>query len=505
MKKFSEKITQKQISIIILIVFLISLLPVLLLALYNYPGADDFSASYTLRHAWVENGSLWAVFVKALEYVKYTYFQWSGLFMSMFWTSLQPAIFGEQYYWVTTFISIFLLLTGGFYLWHVLVEKYLGGNRYKAISLSCIYLFLIIQCMPDGNEGLYWHAGVVNYTWAFAFLTMLTGVTLSLMKEENTKKRVIKAAGAFVLAVFVGGGNFITALQGCIWMVVITVLFVIIKVKQDKCGWKELIRKQKMVFVPVITIIICFAISVLAPGNQVRIASAGAGMPPLKAIMMSFVYCIKMPLKEWLTIPILLLLALAVPFMWEVVKNNHHKYAFPGVVILFGYCVASAAYTPNLYAQGNMLAGRLHDTAYFILITIVYVVMFYVIGWVQKKISRQSKKEKNTFSGKSLICIAGLCILLAGVFALDTVRDGDHFISSEAIISLVSGQAETYRQENEDRLKMYKSEEEDIVVHGFSNPPGLLHFQDVTFDAGDWINKAVARYYGKESVVRVVE
>lgn len=498
-----RKITEKHMSIIMLIIFLLSLVPILGLALYNYPGADDFSASHTLYHAWLETGSVAAVLGKALEYVKYTYFQWSGLFMSMFWTALQPGIFGEQFYGATTFISIILLVTGGFYLTHVCVVKYLNGNKYQANILSCIYLLLMIQCMPDGNEGLYWHAGVVNYTWAFAFLLMLTGVTLSLIKENNSKKRVIKTIFSFVLAVFVGGGNFITALQGCIWMAVIAGLFILFRTKQKGQRIGTVLKQNKAVFVPMVTIIISFGISVLAPGNQVRIATAGEGMGAVRAIMMSFVYCLKMPFTEWISLPVVLLLALAIPFMWKVVENSKLKFGYPLLAAVPGYGIASAAYTPNLYAQGSMVAGRVQDTAYFILITIVYAVMFYVIGWIQKRFKAE-KNSGNVFTGKTLVYIIGLCILLAGTFLVDTVREGENYISSEAVICLISGQAKSYRQENQVRLDMlYNSDEENIVFDGFSNPPELLHFQDVTFDEEDWINKAVARYYRKTSVKRM--
>ncbi|MBR5597740.1 MAG: hypothetical protein IKW30_10090 [Lachnospiraceae bacterium] len=506
MKKLAEKITEKQISIVMLVAFLISLVPILMLAKYNYPGADDFSASYTLRHAWIETGNVGAVLEKAVEYVKYTYMAWSGLFMSMFWTCLQPGVFGEQYYGITTVISILLLLMGGFYFVHVLIEKYLGGNRTQVMSIGSIYLFLIIQCMPDGNEGLYWHSGVVNYTWAFAFLLMLTGITLSMMKEKCGKKKLIKVSLSFVLAIFVGGGNFITALQGCIWLTLLTIFSLIIGIKEKKYTLNELLKEKKELFIPVLTILTAFAISVLAPGNQVRMAGAGGGLSPIKAIVVSFIYCLEMPIKQWFSFPIVLILALAVPFMWNVVKKSQIVYSNPGVVAILGYCVASAAYTPNLYAQGNMLAGRLHDTAYFVFVTILMIVMFYIIGWLQQTmdIERMNCNE-GYLSEKMFLYVMGMSLFLVGTSMLHiAINDGDTYIGSEAMMCIISGQAETYARENQLRLEMFHdSNMKNVEVSGFSNPPELLHFQDVTWDENDWVNHAVARYYGKDSVRRM--
>ena len=96
--------------------------------------------------------------------------------MSVLWTSLQPGLFGEQFYGVTTLIAVVLFVWGGFYLGSVLLEKYLKADKYIARCIVVLYLFTSIQCMPDGNEGLYWHAGVANYTWAFAFLLLLLGL-----------------------------------------------------------------------------------------------------------------------------------------------------------------------------------------------------------------------------------------------------------------------------------------------------------------------------------------
>ena len=504
MKKLAEKITEKQISIVMLGVLLVSLLPILLLAKYNYPGADDFSASYTLRHAWVETGSVWAVLGKAVAYVKYTYTAWSGLFMSMFWTCLQPGVFGEQYYGITTVITMILFLIGGFYLTHVLIEKYVGGNKAQVISLGSIYLFLMIQCMPNGNEGLYWHSGVVNYTWAFAFLLMLAGVTLSLMREEIFKKKTIKLTLAVILAIFVGGGNLITALQGCIWMVLLTVLFVVISAGKQGEKLQEVISKRKEILVPSITIIASFAVSVFAPGNQVRIAMTGKGLGPIQAILESFVYCVEMPLK-WLRIPVVLLLALAIPFMWEIAKKSEFSYSSPQLVGALGFLVASAAYTPNLYAQGNMIAGRLHDTAYFIFITILFVVMFYIIGWIQH---RMRKKQQNIveiiLAEKKLLYIVSISVLLIGSSVFYIAVGGNPYIGSEALQCMMSGQAKNYKEENLIRIeKFHNSDVKEVELIGFSNPPQLLHFQDVTWDEKDWINHAVARYYGKESVRRI--
>ena len=162
-QNFIEKITDQKIAVSMVIILLISLLPIVALGFYNYPFADDFSASDTAHWAWQETGSLMAVVKAALENVWYNYQSWSGVYASVFWTSLQPGLFGEQFYGMTTLISVVLLVAAGGCLTSVLIKKNPKGNAYHWISLCALYLFTTIQCMPDGNEGLYWHPGTANY------------------------------------------------------------------------------------------------------------------------------------------------------------------------------------------------------------------------------------------------------------------------------------------------------------------------------------------------------
>ena len=57
--------------------------------------------------------------------------------------------------------------------------------------------------------------------------------------------------------------------------------------------------------------------------------------------------------------------------------------------------------------------------------------------------------------------------------------------------------------ENEERLELLHNEEiKEVVFQGFTNPPELLTFQDITNNANDWLNQVMAEYYGKESVRR---
>lgn len=546
--------TNQTLYIVLKAGFLISLIPIIVLAFFNYPAADDLSAGDTAYWAWRDTGSILEVVKAAWENVEYNYENWSGVFASVFWTSLQPGIFGERFYGMTTVITVLLLLLGGFSLGKTLGREYLKADWYTLGCIVLLYLFTTIHLMPNGNEGLFWHAGVANYTWGFAFLLLLLGEILSLQKEQKEAKRMVKLIKACVLAVLVGGGNYITALQGTLWLGMLTVFFCFadgrkasrdrMKIasadgrkasrdrlktafadekKADKDTTKTRIRQSPIKLVlkknwPVIlctlVVIAAFAASVLAPGNAVRMGMS-EGMGPVEAILQSFVYSIRFPVKEWTRWPVIALLLVAIPLMWDIADRMQFGFSCPAAVVALAYCLVSAGFTPSLYAQGSVEAGRLQDTVYFLYILALYASAFYLVGWINRcyrkmQVEKAAVEEKHQTGkstketmgrkiGKKLTWILLACFILASGIHLSINRN--LYIGTEAAVVLLSGQAKIYRQENEERLQLLKdSTVKDVAVKPFSDPPKLLLFQDISFDSGEWINTVVAEYYGKESV-----
>ena len=501
MKKLLDNITVKKIYIVTMAGFLCSLLPILVLALFNYPSADDFSASDSVQAAWVTTYSLLEVIKAAWENTVYNYFEWSGVYASVFWTSLQPGIFGEKWYGVTTWITIILLVSSVFYLSHVIFNVYLKSNKYISGCIACLYLFMAIHCMPDGNEGLFWHAGVVNYTWAFAFFVFLIGLVLSLYMEKNKGKKYIKFTWAAVMAVLVGGGNYITALQGSIVMFLLSTAAIITGYVYLKKSPGEFIKENYLAVIPTFIIIIAFGVSVLAPGNKVRMGMS-QGMSPIAAILYSFLYAVKIPLKEWMDWPIVLLFAISIPFIIFVVKRLDYRFQYPFIPAAAGLCLVAATFTPSLYAQAAFEDGRLHNTAFLIWLLVVYVILFYISGWFchKKETGKRAEQEISENSRKWLVLLVSVFLVL-GVLLVR--KNTTIFVGTEALYSLLTGEAKQYKLENEERLKiLYDTEVEHAVLQTFQAQPSLLIFQDITPFENEWINTAMAKYYHKESVKR---
>ena len=65
MKKLVEKwagyITPKRMSGIVTVFYILTLIPMLIIAKYNFPSADVFAVGDTCRIAWMSSHSLWQV------------------------------------------------------------------------------------------------------------------------------------------------------------------------------------------------------------------------------------------------------------------------------------------------------------------------------------------------------------------------------------------------------------------------------------------------------------
>ena len=90
-----------------------------------------------------------------------------------------------------------------------------------------------------------------------------------------------------------------------------------------------------------------------------------------------------------------------------------------------------------------------------------------------------------------------LCIL----FCLIYLKTGA-YTSFEAIGLLRSGEAETYYQTAESRLKILEDPNIlDAELQPYPCTPYLIYHGDVTTDPAHYVNESVAAFYGKTSVV----
>ena len=510
----------RRLSYLLIVIYALSLIPVLVIGKYDYPSADDFSMGLGTRLVYEATGSLLAVSGKILsETVRY-YRTWIGYFTSCLFTTVSPATFGEAWYALTPAVILLALHVGVAVFFYALMEKALGMNRYARRCMTVLALFLMVQRMPEGSlrvEAFYWYSGAGNYTLTFsAGLLYLAFYVLSVCGVKS-KNRSLFLVLACIMGFLAGGGNYLSALS----FAVVSVLFAVYLVKM-KTRQGENSRTGRLYVIgsllPAAFYLCVFAVSCLSPGNRIRGGEA-EGYGALKSILLSLYYTLSYPLNQWMNWAVLLILALAGVIFWMGFAEKAGSGAqavqlgftapFPAAVLAYG--IVSCVVTPALYAQGNMDAGRIQSTFWLHAVLVLLLLEWYLVGGLYRRFSKEQNASaasclQNASAASCLRNGAGgfvrAILLFFIVFSLLAVKGNpDFYTGTSAVSELLDGSAAQYGRENEERLRILKNpREQDVVLPRYTVQPNLLYFEDVSEDPDDWINQKMSEYYGKNSI-----
>lgn len=542
----------RRLSYLLIVIYALSLIPVLVIGKYDYPSADDFSMGLGTRLVYEATGSLFAVAGKILsETVRY-YRTWIGYFTSCLFTTVSPATFGEAWYALTPAVILLALHIGVVVFFYALMEKALGMNRYVRRCMTVLALFLMVQRMPEGSlrvEAFYWYSGAGNYTLTFsAGLLYLAFYVLSVCGVRR-KNRSLFLVLACIMGFLAGGGNYLSALSFAVVSVLFAVYLVNMKIRQGENSRMGMSGKSGLSdrsgggcrigrLLPAAFYLCGFAVSCLSPGNRIR-GGAAEGYGALKSILLSLYYTLSYPLNQWMNWAVLLILALAGVIFWmgfaeiefsgasakaggaaasekpgEKVRGAaasemgsgaqavQLRFAAPFPAAVLAYGIVSCVVTPALYAQGNMDAGRIQSTFWLHAVLVLLLLEWYLVGGLYRRFS----KEQNVSAAPCLQNGAGgfvrAILLFFVVFSLLAVKGNpDFYTGTSAVSALLNGSAAQYGRENEERLHILKNpREQDAVLPRYTVQPNLLYFEDVSEDPGDWINQKMSEYYGKNSI-----
>lgn len=491
-KNLSRYITPKSLGIFLTVVYLISLIPLLVIAYYNYPSADDYSIGSEAHVAFMSTHSFFKAVVVAAMRSAEDWLNWMGYFTSEFLMAIPPSTFGERVYVLTTYFILLILSLSTVYFINALCTKLLKADKYLSLCVSMLILIATVQCMPEGMarvEAFYWYCGVANYILIHSFSLFYYGLIISILSDSG-KKRTADIVLASFLGFFTGGGNQVSALNVAIMLAAAIALLVYNKKKES----------VKRIIVPVIFFFIGFILNVSAPGNRVR-ADISHGMNPIKAIFVSFYYCFDYCINEWTTWTVIVLLLISIPVFYKMAQKISFDFKYPVPVVVFGYCVASAMMTPPLFAVGSIEAGRLKALTYMMYILILFLCTGYVTGWVQKRFD----KAGEGFSLNQIYYMGILILFLFFGVCLSVIPEPHCYTFSSAITDIKNGSAKAYGDALYERMELYNNTESGVVeVKPLPAQPELLYFSDIKEDSEDWENRGLCRYYDIKSV-RVVK
>lgn len=486
-----KMITPKSMAVFTTAVYVLSLVPLLWIAWYNYPSADDYSIGSNCHQTWTATRNIFAVIWQGIVRAADDWLHWMGYFTSNFLMAMPPNAFGERFYVLTTWIMLAMLSFSTMYLFRAVFVKVFKADKWTSHSVSMLVLFASVQCMcPAGRvEAFYWYSGAANYIFVHSMSLFFYGLLISAVYDKG-KKRIWDLAAASVVGFFTGGGNQMTALNGAV-----TVLAAVVLITCNK-SWKVC----KGLGIPMGLFCLGFLLNVAAPGNWVR-AEGASGMNPVKAVLVSFYECLDRAMGDWTTWPVLVLMISLVPLFWHMAGQTAYRFSNPLFVVLFGYCLVAAMVTPPLFAVGNIEAGRLQALTFLMYVLVLSLCVGYVTGWARRMVYDRNGTEGRGFPPESCWCLAG-CLGFLIIGSVLTVVPEPHFYTfSSALTDLSGGSAQAYGNARKERMELYENGAgKSVEVEALTEHPVLLYFSDIKEDAKDWENEGLSRFYGLEEV-----
>ena len=468
-------------------------IPLIIIGLYDHPSADDYIYAIFTHKAWIANHSILDVLSGALKQVKGTWGSWQGTYSSVFIFSLQPALFGEKYYIITPILNLLFIFGANIYFINYIFNEKLNISKKKCICFASIVSLTMIQWMPSVVQGIYWYNGSMHYVLFWMILVLFVVQQLKIYDKQVMEGIVVKRTIVFsiISGFFLAGGNYLTALIGVLFS---ALMLIITSCMKNKKG----IISFAFIF---LFIVVFFGISVMAPGNAYRQADyVSPGI--LGSILLSIKNGISYSIR-WCNETTIMSVLIALPLIWQIVKQTRKRISFqyPIVISIISFGTICAMFCPPIYGMGSVGADRIKNCIYFMFILLLFVNIFYWVGWLERKWLSSLRIKKIHYKK---IAVIGYVILLFFFGYRGITLYGTNSATYQAFSLLVNGQAKIYSDECYERYEayIYAEKKESLEVKAFTFYPSILFFDDITENVDDWRNTGVASYYGLKSVVK---
>ena len=434
------------------ILFILSLIPLIVISLYNYPADDDFVCTYPVSQAWLETGSLWEMFKVAVEGTYEAYMTWQGDFFSTLLFRFTPMVFGVEYYFLSNWLMLALVCLSAGYLVKSAVCHCLKADKDTFWIVYFAVMVLILQFMPSISYSIFWHNGG-QYTTAACTLLVAVGLVLRLSTKQSRKRFILRSVCLSLCGFMLGGSFYGPALGALVLMALLTLTAL---VKKNRSRW------------PLVISMVFFAsallISVLAPGVGLRQErtgeTAGVVMTLATTVLDSFDLC-----GKWLSPQLLAMLMLIAPVLWQPLKESEYRFRHPLWVFVMLYGLFSASLAPGIYTGYGYDTARYLNSIYFYFVLMTVGSAVYFEGALIRYLEQQDAHhllEASKSLGKRF-CAAYLALVIfftaMGGFAFTIMNTS----SISAAKSLITGEAKQFHEEMKAREEYISVTDSDVV------------------------------------------
>ena len=488
-----ERISMKRMAVYAGILFALSLIPLLLLGRYNVMCIDDYDYGRQVHDTWMATGSFLQSARTAWQQNMEFYQNWQGTYISCFLMGMCPMNFNYEIAWIVPVLMVGMFVVSVFVLGRHILCKWLGVDKAGSSFVMFMLLFMFYQVIEAPFEGIYWYNGSTHYilmesVWFFT----LTAISASLWTQEKSRE-ALYCIIATVLSVIVGGGNLVTGLQAEIVMTVIVI-------------YAAAANRKKLIVaaIPFVTGSIGFLFNIMAPGNVARGESdMDVGYSAVLSILLSFYHTVVFIIR-WTPAFVIVIWLMLLPVLWKLAQQSKRTFRYPVWVTLGAVCVLSAMFTPTLFAVGMVGLSRVDNIIQMVYYLCLIMVTTYWLGYFAHRKQQRVGETLGGFLEQTKGRMTAVCLLIVLVMWVCTA-DKNTYTSISALRSLLNGEAQIFYAEAMERHEVYIDDAiADVEVRPYSARPALFDFDDLTIDAGNWLNLAVSQYYHKE-YVRVVD
>ena len=511
-----------------------TLVPLLLISPYNHSYADDWHYGVWAHLALQETGNVGLALVTALEQVGKAWFEWQGTYSAIFLMAIEPSVFGEQFYVLAAPIVLATLIAGTLFFSRVALGELLGASTGTWVSVGCVAVAVQLLLQPSPVEGIFWYNSAVYYTTYHGAALALMACVLRIADPTRPKRPRGAIVGAVLLAAFVAGGNFVTALVA---FEVLCALLVGLIVRG---------RRSAVAVLPAFAVMVVgLALSLVAPGNEVRqqtqFPGQGAGVwgTIWQSSLAAFQY-----LEQWSVGLVVLVALFCVPLALRVgerAAREGWRFRYPLAVAVASVALFATSFTPTFWAQGTVGPGRVQNCRLDLFVVLVVVNVFWACGWLCARrcqaadatdspvplrralhavsgartpdaeasgasdSSAPLRRAPEPLSARNAALACGLAALVA-VCVVGSMAANDDLAedlsSVSAARSVASGQAEAYHEQVLSRLATIESStEQSLKVPFYKNVPHVLLMGDIRDNMDNYINYRLAQWYGKDSII----
>lgn len=368
-----RRVSRRAVMWLCLLLLAAGTLPMYALSFYNHAFYDDMGFSLLTRDAWTGTGNLLAVLEAAWRNTVAIRGTWEGTYTSSFLSTLQPAVFGEGLYFITTFVLLTLFLLALLYfLWQTL-RGVCGVDRAGVLAAFGALGFVLTQFLPSPAEGFYWFNGGVAYTLLWALMLATAGLWLRFERGGWGPQGALRFGLLLLLSVLLGGAKYSTALFALLLAL---------------CGaaWAFLRRRPKRwaLLVLPLTLGAGLLFSAAAPGNGVRAQTLAGTIGAPKAVAEALYFGLAL-LGHGFMLPLLAALLLVAVLAAPALKRGGYRFAHPLWVTAIALALFCAQLTPTLYTGNYLGDGRVLNTYYDTLVLLLTPLTLYWTGYCLRR------------------------------------------------------------------------------------------------------------------------